>query len=253
MMLIDGSVILCMSEFLRKEYVRALRKGVHANVGFERRAEAIEDAGEHLLQRFCDEDMLAHAHRLAILCEMIGIYLKLSKRDVFRLRMSALFHDIGKLAVPAPILHKPAALDPHEKACMQLHPQLGQRMLTLAGSDFALFAPIIVAHHECWDGRGYPLGLSKEEIPFLTRILTVVDAYDAMVSRRVYGQPQPAAQAHQELLRCANYQFDPFMVHAFITVFGSRHTQHVAFSDLRTFLPDSVHYAKSRSRWTCTG
>lgn len=258
MILIDSSVILCLGEFLRREYEAALARYVNAedvdNVGHggikwtDEGMFAIEHAGLWTLRTFCDTDLCAHAQRLVRLAEAVGGYLRLRRNELFLLRMAALLHDIGKAAVPASILDNPGALSPEERACMQQHPQLGQRILCLAGSDFAQFAPLVVAHHECWDGSGYPSGLRGEQIPLLARILTVVDAYDAMVSRRVYGNPQPIVEAYQELVRCAGQQFDPQMVDAFLSVFGGQPAQRPVIADISLLAPHPVDYAKSLSR-----
>ena len=262
-MLIDSPVVLCLGAFIRREHGLALaRYANNEDVGHAKRRGitptdagllAIEYAGLRALRTFGDADMCAHAQRLVSLAEAVGSYLKLNCNEMFLLRMGALLHDIGKSAVPSSILYKPCALNAEERACMQQHPQLGQRILFLAGLDFAQFAPLVVAHHECWDGSGYPSGLRENQIPLLARILTVVDAYDAMVSRRVYGHPQPVVEAHQELLRCAGQQFDPHIVYAFLSVFGAQYAQHPIAAGLSALIAGLVDYAKSLSRWTCIG
>ena len=101
---------------------------------------------------------------------------------------------------------------------MRTHPQIGQQMLTELGGVFTRLAQIVVAHHERWDGTGYPHGIAGEQIPLCARILSVVYAYDAMTSRRPYHEPLPIAEARTELLRCSGSQFDPRVVHAFLQV-----------------------------------
>ena len=99
---------------------------------------------------------------------------------------------------------------------MQLHPKIGRCMLSQAGGVFAGIEHIVVAHHERWDGEGYPAGLACEEIPLSARILAVVDSFDAMTSTRVYQQKRSVAEARLELLLGAGYQYDPRVVAAFV-------------------------------------
>ncbi|HZR39884.1 MAG TPA: HD domain-containing phosphohydrolase, partial [Ktedonobacteraceae bacterium] len=102
---------------------------------------------------------------------------------------------------------------------------IGQRILLAAGSIFSDLAPIVLAHHERWDGLGYPNGLAGEDIPLLARILAVVDSYDAMVSERAYSAPKSIAEARAELERCAGSQYDPRVVAAFLAVLDEQNVQ----------------------------
>ena len=101
---------------------------------------------------------------------------------------------------------------------MHHHPEIGQQVLAQVGGVFELLSHIVVAHHERWDGMGYPHGLAKEAIPISARILCVVDSYDAMISDRPYRKPHSAAEARAELQRCSGSQFDPLVVEAFLQV-----------------------------------
>jgi len=129
-----------------------------------------------------------------------------------------LLHDIGKIGIPDAILHKPGPLSEEEWTVMRLHPEIGQHILSQAGGVFIALARIVVAHHERWDGHGYPSGLAQESIPLAARILTVIDSYDAMTSRRVYRGPMSPLAAREELQRCAGSQYDPEVVTAFLHV-----------------------------------
>ena len=131
-------------------------------------------------------------------------------------RLAAEFHDIGKAAIPASILDKPGPLDPAERAFMQRHSLIGERIVAAAPTLEAI-APIVRAAHERPDGGGYPDGLHLDEIPICSRIIAVVDAYDAMTSDRPYRQAIPATAALAELRRHAGTQFDPGVVEAFAT------------------------------------
>ena len=99
---------------------------------------------------------------------------------------------------------------------MRLHPDIGRQILEQAGGVFHYLAGVIVAHHERWDGQGYPKGLAREAIPMSARILAVVDSYDAMTSDRPYRKAMSPTEARAELQRCAGRQYDPVVVEAFL-------------------------------------
>ena len=138
-------------------------------------------------------------------------------------RLSALLHDIGKIGVPDAILRKPGKLSDEEWVEMRKHPEIGRQILDQVGGAFSHMSNIVAAHHERWDGFGYPNGLSGEDIPLGARIITVVDAYDAMTERRVYREPLPVEAARAELRRCSGQQFDPRVVEAFLAVLDDQH------------------------------
>ena len=165
-----------------------------------------------------DQGTDAHAHRLVHLAEATARELGRSEEEVHLIRLAALLHDIGKISIPDAILHKPGPLTDEEWAIMRRHPQVSWEILKQAGGIFHLLAHIVVAHHERWDGRGYPNGLAQESIPIGARIIAVVDSYDAMTSRRVYREPLTIEQAKTELRRCAGSQYDPQVVAAFLRV-----------------------------------
>jgi putative nucleotidyltransferase with HDIG domain len=171
-----------------------------------------------------DQGTDEHAHRMMHSAGATARELGCTDEDVNMLQLAALFHDIGKIGVPAAILHKPGTLNDEEWEIMRLHPQIGAQMLERTGGIFRTLAPIVVAHHERWDGEGYPFNLAGEQIPLASRILTVVDAYDAMISHRPYHDPMSRKQAEQELLRCSGTQFDPRIVDAFLCML-SKHEQ----------------------------
>ncbi len=162
-------------------------------------------------------DKLTHRHcqRVAAMIASLGRSLGLSEAQLPRLANAALLHDIGKIGVGDSVLSKPSALDDKEWQEIRRHPQLGYELLK--GFDFLKEpAEIVLAHHERYDGRGYPRGLEGEQIPFGARVFAVVDAFDAMTSRRPYRGPRPAADALQELTRNGGTQFDVRIVRAFV-------------------------------------
>ncbi len=164
------------------------------------------------------QEIVAHSYRLMRPARAIACVLGLPPKDVYRVGMAALLHDVGKLVIPASILCKPGPLNVEEWTIMQRHPEFGHRMLSCANGDRTNLGSIVVAHHERWDGGGYPRGLTKDAIPLEARILSVVDAYDAMTSARVYRRPITAEEARAELERCSGHQFDPRVVAAFFQI-----------------------------------
>ena len=168
--------------------------------------------------RVHDLNTSTHAQRVVTMAEATARALGRSEEEIHLVRLAALLHDIGKISVPDEILHKPGPLTEDEWIVMRRHPDIGRQILVQAGGKFELLSHIVVAHHERWDGTGYPYGLAKESIPLGARILSVVDSFDAMTSQRPYRDPLPLEQAKAELLRCGGGQFDPQVVHAFLQV-----------------------------------
>lgn len=164
----------------------------------------------------------AHAQRMVELAESTAHRLNLPEEEMHLIRLGALLHDVGKIGIPDAILHKPGPLSDEEWVVMRRHPEIGRQILEQTGGIFEHLAHIVVAHHERWDGRGYPNGLLGEAIPMCSRILSVVDAYDAMISRRVYREPLAPDAARTELRRCAGSQFDPHVVEAFLAVLNAQ-------------------------------
>ena len=156
------------------------------------------------------------AQRMVQLAEATARVMGRSGEDLHLIRLAALLNDIGKIGVPNTILHKPGPLTEEEWAVMSRHPEIGRQVLVQAGGIFVLLSRIVGAHQERWDGSGYPYGLAREAIPLGARILSVVDAYDAMISQRPYREALPEVSARAELQRCAGSQFDPQVVDAFL-------------------------------------
>jgi diguanylate cyclase (GGDEF)-like protein len=174
---------------------------------------------------FHDEGTQTHANRMIRLAEATMRVLNRSEDEIVLLRLAAQLHDVGKIGVPDAILHKPGPLTEDEWGVMRRHPQIGQQILTQARGQFGLVSHIVVAHHERWDGQGYPYQLAQQEIPLGARILSVIDAYDAMTSSRSYREALPIASACEELRRCAGTQFDPQVVDAFLQVLQAQEAQ----------------------------
>ena len=154
-----------------------------------------------------------HARDIADLVPRVGRRLGVVGDDCEELRLAARFHDIGKVAVPDEVLNKPGPLDDHEWQIMACHVEWGAELLRhLPECDTV--ARVVRHHHERYDGRGYPDGLQGDDIPLLSRIITVCDAYSAMLSDRPYRSALAPAAAVDELRHGAGSQFDPKAVAA---------------------------------------
>jgi len=150
----------------------------------------------------------------------------LPESDRRLLRMAGLIHDVGKIGIPDEVLLKPDVLTPDEYEAMKQHAVMGALMLAALPS-MSEIAPIVRAHHERWDGQGYPDGLSGEEIPLLARILTVADAFSAITTDRPYRRGMDWHSAVAELQRQRGKQFDPTVVDAFLRALESTSRKHL--------------------------
>src|SRR6185503_13645924 len=161
-----------------------------------------------------DQETHGHSERVVSYSLRLGKEYGLDKSHMKALEFGSLLHDIGKIGVPDLILRKPAKLTEEEWVLMREHPAHGQQILR--GIAFLEGAARVVAqHHEKWDGTGYPIGLSGEEIDVCARIFSVADAFDAMTRDRVYRKGKPYESAAVEVDEWAGRQFDPEVVKAF--------------------------------------
>jgi HD-GYP domain-containing protein (c-di-GMP phosphodiesterase class II) len=157
----------------------------------------------------------AHSERLIDLSHRMGEMLQLTAKELRELELLSVLHDIGKVGIPEKILNKPAKLDEEEWTIMKRHSEMGYR-IAMASPELVSIADLILTHHEHWDGKGYPQGLVGSATPLLSRILAVVDAYDAMASDRPYRKSMPKNQILEELQRNVGTQFDPTLVALFM-------------------------------------
>lgn len=158
-----------------------------------------------------------HAERLVTSTRMLGKAMGLPESQLNELHLLSMMHDIGKISIDNSILTKPGKLTPDEWLEMKRHPGIGFR-IAMTSPDLKTIAEYILCHHERWDGKGYPQGLQKENIPLLSRILAVADAYDAMTSDRVYRKALSKESAIAELVKNAGTQFDPTIVKLFLEI-----------------------------------
>ena len=156
-----------------------------------------------------------HARRIQQLALRVGRICGLSDSELDDLSLLATLHDIGRIAIPEGIIIKPGNLSPEEWELIWKHPETGYRIAG-ASPELAPIAEAILTHHEWWDGNGYPRGLKGEEIPLISRIIAIVDAYDAMTQGRPYKDAVGQEESLQELQNKAGRQFDPFLTSTFI-------------------------------------
>lgn len=158
-----------------------------------------------------------HAERLAVTARAIGRRLGLTQLEMDELELLSVLHDLGKIGIDDRILDKPGPLTEEEQKAMLQHPEIGFR-IAMASPELSSIAKYILAHHERWDGTGYPRGWKGTEIPLLSRILAVVDAFDAMTFQRAYRMGMPRSAALAEIRAGAGTQFDPTIVEIFLEV-----------------------------------
>ena len=163
----------------------------------------------------CDSDTEHHVRRTQLMGAELGKRIELTDIQQSKLSLLCLLHDIGKIGIPLEILNKPGKLSDEEWKILQSHTEKGYEIAS-SNNELRGIADEIRHHHERWDGKGYPDGLSRESIPLLSRVIAVVDAYDAMTNNRSYRHAISASKAMAELRRCAGSQFDPFIVSEFL-------------------------------------
>ena len=197
---------------LALEKTRLVRENVYMRIY----APLLESACTALLNALAakDPDTQEHCQRLAQSAHNLAFDLGLPPEAAVRVRIAALFHDIGKIGVPDAVLNKPSSLTDDERYQIMRHPDIGHNIIN-AVQGLGDVADMVRAHHERYDGNGYPSHLAGEEIPYGARIITVADSFDAMIFRRVYSNGRPIKTALDELRRGKGTQFDPHIVDVF--------------------------------------
>lgn len=170
-----------------------------------------------------DEATCAHSHATGAWCRRLADALGLSAATTDFVVKAAVLHDIGKIATPDAVLFKPGPLTADEWVVMQKHAEFGADILAELPA-LASYAPIVRAHHERWDGKGYPYGLKGDEIPFEARVVAVADAFHAMISNRPYRPAIPQREALETLREGRGTQWDATVVDAMISVLATPRT-----------------------------
>ena len=162
-----------------------------------------------------DTDTEEHVKRTQKMGALLGARIGLNDAELSDLKLLCLLHDIGKIGIPLEILNKPGRLTDAEWKVLRSHAEKGYQ-IAMSSDELRPIARMILHHHEQWDGKGYPGGISGNSIPLLSRFIAVVDSYDAMVNTRAYRKALSPEQAKEEIRRCSGTQFDPFVADQFL-------------------------------------
>jgi putative two-component system response regulator len=208
----------------RRRYTEGLEQRVREQTVEIRQAH--EETIHRLVHAAATRDVETGAHivRTGAFSEILARAAGWSPAEVERIRMAAPMHDIGKIGVPDAILRKPAGLTPEEYDVMKQHTVIGGRLLAGSNSSILTLArEIALAHHERWDGKGYPSGIAGEAIPEAARILSIVDVYDALTSDRPYRRAMKEEVVLKMMLAEQGRQFDPVLLTTFFSVLDQIH------------------------------
>ena len=183
------------------------------------RMSASRQSADVLLSALAERDprLTSHVGDVAEIAQALARELGVHEDQLPAIRQAAELHDIGKVAIPDAILAKPGPLDEDELAFVRAHTEIGERILAAAPA-LSVVAKLVRHTHERWDGTGYPDRLAGERIPLGSRIVSVCDAFDAMVGERPYRKSRNFVGALEELVKCAGTQFDPAVVAAYVRV-----------------------------------
>jgi putative nucleotidyltransferase with HDIG domain len=165
-----------------------------------------------------DPTTAGHSRRVAVNASRLGAALGLDEEERRTLYWAGLLHDVGKIAVPEPVLQKPGTLTPSEWEVIRQHPRLGADLIREADIEQQTLADAVATHHERWDGSGYPEGLAGDSIPFYGRILAIVDVFEALTALRPYRAPLSPEEACKQLRDGSGSLFDPGLVGPFETL-----------------------------------
>ncbi|WP_352400778.1 HD domain-containing phosphohydrolase [Anaerotignum sp.] len=158
----------------------------------------------------------AHGEHVSRICETMAEAMQIDEDMIQEIKMAALLHDIGKIAISNTLLEKPDKLTITEFEMVKRHAEIGYHILKSVDT-YSVLADFVLAHHENWDGTGYPRGLKGEEIPLVSRMISIADSYDQMITDRPFRKALSIDDAKAELVRCAGTKFDPSLVNVFLT------------------------------------
>jgi len=203
---------------------RESRRALEYNILIQRTYNITLDALLSLLEAR-DTETEGHSERVTAFTIVLASILGIDSACYPAIERGALLHDVGKVGIPDAILHKPGPLTPEEWQEMKKHPLIGYEMVSRI--EFLRDStPIILSHHEHYNGKGYPHGLKGDRIPLEARIFAVADALDTITSNRPYRHARSLAEAISEIKRCRGEQFDPKVVDAFLSIPES-HWKHI--------------------------
>ena len=205
------------------KYIEQLRKIKNMNLQIERN---LLDFAKVLLNAIGAKDHYTedHSKRVAKLCVLLANKVGLSREDTELIHTAAYFHDVGKIGVPDSVLLKEGKLTDEEYDVMKLHTVIGASIFDMSGI-FKNIVPIIKHHHERYDGKGYPDKLKGDNIPFFSRLLSICDSFDAMVSKRSYKETKPIDYALSEIKKYSGKQFDPKLANTFLELYNEKSSE----------------------------
>ena len=205
---------------ITEELIEDISKNVENNMYKEKLFESPSMRGKSvnaiistLYEKSKSEEL--HSHRVSSLCMKMGKALNLSDKDISELKTVGLLHDIGKIAIDENLLIKKEKLTEADWKEMKRHPEIGYRILSTV-NELSEMAEYVLAHHERWDGKGYPKGLKGKDIPYVARIIAITDSYDVMTNIRTNSKPLNEEDALIEIQKKAGTQFDPDIAKIFV-------------------------------------
>jgi putative nucleotidyltransferase with HDIG domain len=180
------------------------------------------NAIETILSTLYEKDKYSefHSRQVSKISEQLAIAHKLDDQLIKDIKTAGLLHDIGKIIIPSDILTKVGKLTVKEREVINTHSEIGFRILN-SSAHLREISKIVLNHHECWDGTGYPRNIMKNDIPIEARIISIADAFDAMTSERLYRKTLSFEQAKSEIVNSKGLQFDPDLVDTFVLNFDT--------------------------------